>query len=105
MQVPAETLRELFGLDGVPANSHTAGFSPSLDDGGDAAQSLSAAVDEQLRKNRSVYAPLVVVLGGSGSNTEGHFTRLLVDDRTKQDASYVEYLCAVHKQIQTKLSK
>jgi hypothetical protein len=77
---------------------------PSLSDGGDKGRALSEALDE-LRRGRSVYAPVVVVLAGSGSAVENHFTKLLVDDRTKNDQSYVEYLCTVHKQIQNRLSK
>lgn len=104
VQVPVESLRELFGIDSVPAESHTGAFTPSLADGGDKGRALSDALDE-IRKGRSVYPPVVVVMGGSGSAVESHFTKLLVDDRTKIDQSYVEYLCTVHKQIQNRLSK
>jgi hypothetical protein len=41
---------------------------------------------------------------GSGSAAEGHFVKLLVDDRQKDAQSYVEYLCLVHKQIQNRLA-
>jgi hypothetical protein len=102
--VPPETLNELFGISAIPPNSHSSSFHLTLQDGQEAARALQAKVDN-LRAGRCTFPPLVVVVGGSGSQTERHFTTILADDRSKIDQSYVEFLCTIHKQIQNKLQR
>ena len=45
-----------------------------------------------------------MVVAQSGSEAEERFHSLLIEDKTKHEASYVDFLCAVHRKIQTKLN-
>ena len=57
-----------------------------------------------LRRRRGARWPaLALAVAGSGSAAEREFLARLVEDKTKHDASYVDYLCNVHRQIQTRL--
>ena len=45
-------------------------------------------------------------LGPSGGRTseEHRFLSLLIEDKTRHEMSYVDYLCAVHRKVQTKMA-
>ena len=86
-------------------NSHTVTFSLKLLPD-EAVYPMAAAVRSIVNKlslNRYPYPTFEITVGGSGGNTEKRFTHLLVDDRTKTDVSYVEFLCTVHKAIFNKM--
>ena len=117
-EVGGEVWGGLFGLGGLPAEAHQSGFKLALAlESSDMAGRLLEAVQELCAVDgrvggggggggggSSVFPPLQVVAAGGGSPLEAHFTKLLVDDRQKNDQSYVEYLCLVHKQIQNRLA-
>lgn len=58
---------------------------------------------QHLQADRAVWPRVQIALAGTDDATERRFVSLLVEDKTRQDVSYVDYLCAVHRQIQTKL--
>jgi hypothetical protein len=102
----------LFGREGPPEDAYQAGCELALavdscDMAGRVMEALVelCAVDGRGGGEGGGVRPAVrVVVAGSGSAVEAHFVKMLVDDRQKNDQSYVEYLCLVHKQIQNRLA-
>lgn len=45
-----------------------------------------------------------VVLAGPHGSDEQRFLSLLIEDKTRHEMSYVDFLCAVHRKIQLKMS-
>ena len=43
-------------------------------------------------------------VAGANGACEQRFTSLLIEDQTRHDVSYVDFLCSVHRQIQAKLT-
>jgi len=102
----------LFGREGPPEDAYQAACELSLAvDSSDMAGRVMEALVELCavdgrggREGGGVRPGVRVVVAGSGSAVEAHFVKMLVDDRQKNDQSYVEYLCLVHKQIQNRLA-
>lgn len=99
-------LQELFGVDHVsdahpPAELRRAGSSANSD-GAELLPKLKRVVAE-LRRGLPTFAPLRVVASGPRAVDEPRVHSLLVEDQTRHGASYVDYLCAVHRKIQLKM--
>ncbi|EWM21682.1 sec23/sec24 transport protein [Nannochloropsis gaditana] len=102
----------LFNRSGPPENAHEAGCTLALAvETSDMAGRVLELLEELCDGDRSGYGvgkgavpAMQVVVAGSGSPSEAHFIKMLVDDRQKNEQSYVEYLCLVHKQIQNRLA-
>ena len=58
----------------------------------------------ELRRGLPTFAPLKIVVSGPRSVDEPRFHSLLIEDKTRHDGSYVDYLCAVHRKIQLKMT-
>jgi protein transport protein SEC24 len=120
--VDALVLQELFGVDEVsdarpplelrrcPASSWR--FSAGQVDGGGGGGDPADAVELlpklkrvvcELRRGLPTFAPLRVVVSGPNAIDEPRFQSLLVEDKTRHEMSYVDYLCAVHRKIQLKM--
>jgi hypothetical protein len=71
---------------------------------------LKAALSE-LRRDMPCFAPLKVVVAtqhgmrGDRSEEEERFLSLLVEDKTRHEQSYVDFLCSVHRKVQVKMAK
>jgi len=92
-----DIVSDIFGVDQVdPAQP------PPLSDA-----ELGSKIQLMLREIRHglpFYAPLKVVISGSRGFDELRFLSYLIEDKTKHEMSYVDYLCAVHRKIQIKMS-
>jgi len=124
--VDALVLRELFGVDTVSAanpptellrhvppalasaSSSVSGSSPNAATEEEVEQLLLLPklhrVISELRHGLPTFAPLKIVVSGPKSVHEPRFHSLLIEDKTRHDGSYVDYLCAVHRQIQLKMT-
>lgn len=56
---------------------------------------------DEIQQQRNVVFPLVIVK--QKDPTEGYFANLLVEDKSNAAASYVDYLCQLHRDIQLSL--
>lgn len=96
--VPGEMLQVLFGVPQVMRE----GPPLQLVGAGQLADQVRGLI-QHLQADRAVWPRVQIALAGTDDATERRFVSLLVEDKTRQDVSYVDYLCAVHRQIQTKL--
>ena len=98
--VPTEFLQQAFGwpsLDGVdasalrllpPESTPLAGY-------------LNGVCDLLRAPRAGGWLRLQVVKQGEG---DAMMQRALIEDQTRHDVSYVDFLCSVHRQIQAKLT-
>ena len=73
---------------------------PQLDNG---LSRLLNRILDTIRQQRFAFMSLRVI--ARGHQLESAFFNALVEDRTPAGLSYVEFLCAVHKQIQSKFQE
>ncbi|KAF9271198.1 COPII coat Sec23p-Sfb3p heterodimer component, partial [Mortierella alpina] len=60
-------------------------------------------IAEYMQNQRSKYLNLVIVRQGK-DQVELEFSNLLVEDKNNDAMSYVDYLCAIHRMIQTEVT-
>ena len=53
--------------------------------------------------SRATQVPLQIYISGANGPEERRLLSLLIEDKTKHEISYVDYLCAVHRRIQQKM--
>jgi|TARA_B110000091_G_C13794665_1_gene467299 hypothetical protein len=61
-------------------------------------------IDEHFRRHRVSTCRTHIHVVKQGSSIESHFLSLLVEDSNTHGLSYVEHLCEVHRQIQTRMN-
>jgi len=90
-------------LDEVLATSHADPSKPlELSEGSDLGGKVACMVKE-MRHDLPFYVPLHVYVSGGNGPEERRVLSLLIEDKTKHEISYVDYLCAVHRRIQQKM--
>ncbi|KAI9232353.1 MAG: Sec23/Sec24 trunk domain-containing protein [Podila humilis] len=97
-EVAQETLRDLFGISTLEEiDTATMHHLPELTND---YNSRVQAVVRTIQRQRGKYLGLTVVRQGLDA-TEAEFSYELVEDQNNENMSYVDYLCAVHRMIQT----
>jgi protein transport protein SEC24 len=91
-------LTELFGVQELDAHAPPT----TLSSGGEVVELIRAAIVE-LRRDVPFYAPLKIIVSGPNSFDEKRFLSLLIEDKTKHQISYVDFLCQIHRVIQRKM--
>ena len=61
-------------------------------------------IDEHFRRHRASTCRTHIHVVKQGSSIESQFLSLLVEDSNTHGLSYVEHLCEVHRQIQTRMN-
>lgn len=97
-KTPSALLVELFGSETVDSSEAPVRLVDS-DSGSDLVRRIETIMD-YLRERSPVKQPLQVITPKDWRCDR--FTNGLIEDRTKNDMSYVEFLCQVHKKIQTR---
>ncbi|KAI3657284.1 hypothetical protein MP638_002224 [Amoeboaphelidium occidentale] len=101
IQAEPKLLTQLFGVDSIQAVNPRMKVLPKLDNPfSKKIRELLYYIQEQERKG--VYPPLEIIR--QGEPTEMYMKQSLVEDEGYESMNYVDYLCFVHKQIQTALS-
>ena len=59
---------------------------------------------KEMRHDLPFYTPLQIYISGGNGPEERRLLSLLIEDKTKHEISYVDYLCAVHRRIQQKMA-
>ncbi|KAF9578123.1 COPII coat Sec23p-Sfb3p heterodimer component, partial [Lunasporangiospora selenospora] len=98
--VDSRFLTDVFGaptLDGVDPNMH---FLPEL---ATQANTQIRSMIDHLQTQRSKFLGLIVVRQGR-EQSELDFANQLVEDKNNDAMSYVDYLCTIHRMIQTEVS-
>jgi len=98
-EVSPQILSDLFGVSQTDPT-----ITPEFSTGSDAAESIRQKLFG-LRGDRECYPETKLVILGSGSRVENRFLKYLTDDRTKIEQSYSEFLCFMHKEIQSKIQQ
>ncbi|KAF9371863.1 COPII coat Sec23p-Sfb3p heterodimer component [Podila verticillata] len=97
-EVAQETLQDLFGISTLEEiDTATMHHLPELTND---YNSRVQAVVRTIQRQRGKYLGLTVVRQGLDA-TEAEFSYELVEDQNNENMSYVDYLCAVHRMIQT----
>lgn len=96
-KVPGEVLLDLFGVENAGDVSTL-----QLSNGGDLAHKVRLILKE-LRHGMPFHAPLKIISAGKKDAEEMRFLNCLIEDKTKHEMSYVDYLCAVHRKIQLRM--
>jgi len=91
-------LLELFGVEELDPKEPP----QKLSSGGKVVELIKEAIIE-LRRDLPFYPPLKIIASGPGSMNEHRFMSLLIEDKTKHQMSYVDYLCQIHRSIQKKM--
>ena len=55
---------------------------------------------QEMRLGLPFHTPLQIFVSGGNGPAERRMLSLLIEDKTKHEISYVDYLCAVHRRIQ-----
>ena len=94
-------ITEIFNVD-APLSDPSIPLPTSVSQVSDLGRRLIAVIDE-LKKDRSTPCPLEVIVQGREDCAiqESEFMALLVDDSTIHEVSYVDFLVAVHRKIQS----
>lgn len=95
---PAEVLDKLFGAGSVDDLARVGELMRLRDN--DLSHAVHAIINE-LRKTMLPFVPIVVVT--PKSPTKKTVTGWLVEDRVRREESYVETLCSIHTQIQSRM--
>ncbi|KAF9300853.1 COPII coat Sec23p-Sfb3p heterodimer component [Mortierella antarctica] len=99
-EVPSEFLMEVFGvatLDEVDSGMH---YLPELST---PTSTQIRTIMSYMERQRPKYLNLVVVRQGK-DQSEIEFSNQLVEDKNNDAMSYVDYLCAIHRMIQTEVT-
>ncbi|RKP04414.1 protein transport protein Sec24c [Thamnocephalis sphaerospora] len=99
-QTPAEIVKQLFGVDSIDAIDSTLAALPEID------SPLShrlRAIAGALQSRHGRHLALRIVRQQLDPS-EAEFASLLTEDKNNENMSYVDYLCYIHKQIQTEVS-
>ena len=102
-RAPPALLEELFGPDAAGAVARANGAPLELAGQGPFVDKVRAAL-AHLEADRSESPRARVFVAGANGACEQRFTSLLIEDQTRHDVSYVDFLCSVHRQIQAKLT-
>jgi len=102
-EVDGLILEDLFGVDEVSDACPPDGLADCA--GGSLTLGRLVALLAELRLGLPGFAPLKVVVSGPRSAHEPRFHSLLIEDKTSHEMSYVDFLCAIHRKIQQKMSK
>lgn len=98
-QVPTQMVRALLGVDALEGYAQAPGMPlmlPLLDN--PMSQALHAILDA-VRQHRCAFMSIRVLKRGDPAETL--FYNCLVEDKNPAGMSYIEFLCAVHRQIQS----
>jgi len=98
---PRQQLYDMFGVADV-AKLPASPVLPRLDN--DFSSRLWGIID-YLQSLHEVHRPLFVVTPYSPEAVKTRFANMLTEDTNRGGKSYVDFLCAVHTQIQTKLTE
>ncbi|KAF9271427.1 COPII coat Sec23p-Sfb3p heterodimer component [Mortierella antarctica] len=96
-EVAQEKLLELFGVMTLEEVDATVHHIPEL---ANDYNSRVRTVLQTIQQQRGKYLGLTVVRQGLDA-TEAEFSFELVEDQNNENMSYVDYLCTVHRMIQT----
>ncbi|KAJ2162373.1 COPII coat Sec23p-Sfb3p heterodimer component [Coemansia sp. RSA 552] len=98
-QVPGQILQDILGvasLEQVDTNLHSL---PELDT---ALSRKLGAIAHQVLPSRAGFANVQIIRQGM-DQAEAQFASKLIEDRNGDNMSYVDYVCAVHRQIQVEV--
>ena len=102
--VPAQFFQDVFNLSSASQLDLSLRTLPTLST--PLSQRLRALLHEiQEEKRRGAYVQLQIVRQDDGTGMEGWFLGQLVEDKTGDLLDYVDYLCLVHKRVQTALQE
>lgn len=100
-KVPGDLLLELFGMEHVDTSEHTLDlFEKQENETEDGLRERVRNLVEYLNSTMPISQPLEILTKNDWR--ANRFMSTLVEDRTRNDVSYVEFLCQVHKRIQQK---
>uniref|UniRef100_A0A7S2F1C4 Protein transport protein SEC23 n=2 Tax=Octactis speculum TaxID=3111310 RepID=A0A7S2F1C4_9STRA len=94
---PPALLAELFGVESINPEAPP----QTLSDGGDLAAKVRCMLRE-IRHGLPFFVPMRTVVSQQRGPDELRMLSLMIEDKTKHDDSYVDYLCNVHRRIQNK---
>mmetsp|Transcript_500 Transcript_500/g.820 ORF Transcript_500/g.820 Transcript_500/m.820 type:complete len:637 (-) Transcript_500:129-2039(-) len=100
--VPEGLVAELFGASADPSHPGPYELAPESD----LANQVQKVV-QHLRSSQFPYKALKIIRSGNqrkGGSNEQRFLSLLIEDKTKHNVSYVDFLCKVHKLVQQKIA-
>lgn len=95
---PRELMQQAFAV-----SRPDGGAPPALADGGEVAGMIRCLMRE-CSHGLPFVPPLKIVESGSRTTDETRMLSLLVEDKTKHEVSYVDYLCSIHRRIQQKMA-
>ncbi|EQC27505.1 hypothetical protein, variant [Saprolegnia diclina VS20] len=98
-KVSSHILHDLFGMEHVDTAEQSVNLVDDAPDAGPLRDQVRAIV-QYLQAQVPVMQPLEILTKTDWRS--GRFMAALVEDRTKNEVSYVEFLCQVHKKIQYK---
>ncbi|KAG0377736.1 COPII coat Sec23p-Sfb3p heterodimer component [Mortierella sp. AD032] len=98
---PSNYLMDVFGVATLDEVDPATRYLPELNT---QTSSQLRTVAAYMQEQRGKYLNLVVVRQGRGQHEEPEFLSLLAEDKNNDAMSYVDYLCAIHRKIQTEVS-
>ncbi|KAI9033292.1 Sec23/Sec24 trunk domain-containing protein [Hyaloraphidium curvatum] len=100
-QISQDFLRDVFGVDTVDQVQPSLRMLPELDN---RRSQLIRAIVDYVQNQRYNYMQLQIVRHQIDPFLEVEYNNMLVEDKNQDNATYVDYLCSVHRQIQVELS-
>ena len=101
-QVSADNLQNLFGVGSVAEIDATTNHLVSLQN--PYSQQVNSII-EYLRSSRPRFMQLTIVRQGMDPQQQMRFANLMMEDTNLDNMSYVDYLCSIHRNIQSQSSK
>ncbi|KAF9427642.1 COPII coat Sec23p-Sfb3p heterodimer component [Podila epigama] len=99
-EVPSEFLQDVFGVSTLDQVDPTMHYLPELTS---TTSTQIRTIASYMARQRPKYLNLVVVRQGM-DQSEIEFSNHLVEDKNNEAMSYVDYLCAIHRMIQTEVT-
>ncbi|KAF9142343.1 COPII coat Sec23p-Sfb3p heterodimer component [Mortierella sp. GBA39] len=99
--IPSNYLMDVFGVSTVDEVDPSLRHLPEIES---QTSNQLRTVAAYMQEQRGKYLNLVVVRQGRGQHEEPEFLSLLAEDKNNDAMSYVDYLCAIHRKIQTEVS-